>query len=211
MKLSYPIALALEKAIEAVLELDPDTRARLRLLHGKNICVNIAAPQVSLVLCVDNARVLILSAEDAQRGFEEADTTLSGRFSDLLSLVNGNDAIYKGLVSVQGDVGLSQQVKKILEHLDPDWQDAMAPYLGDGLTHQIEVTQKRFSQWIKRTGNGLLQNTSEYVQEEIELVAPNTELSSFCDEVDEVRAAFERLTARVQNLEECETPVNRDS
>ena len=59
--------------------------------------------------------------------------------------------------------------------------------------------------WLERTRASLQQNTSEYLQEEAEVLAPNAAVCDFCTEVDEVRAAADRLEARLRKLERAAT------
>lgn len=201
MNLPFPVALSVEKAIEAVLKLDPETRRRLHSIDGSVIRFVIDAPAVSLMLTFSEGNVFVLRDDDAQSDVQTADTTISGSLSALLSLLKGNDAIYEGGVRIEGDIGLSQSIREIIEKLDPDWQDALSPLIGDSLTHRLDVLQIRFAQWIKRSGRAARENTSEYLQEEIQVLAPDSEIALFCEDVDELRAAADRLEAKISRLE----------
>ena len=200
MNLPFPLAFAIEKSIDAVLRLDPDTRDRLGSINGKTVRLHIPSPSVSLLLGVSDGRVNVTRPDDSEQG-AAADTTISGSLSSLRSLLDGNQAVYRGDVTIEGDLGTSQHLKRIMAELSPDWQEAVSPYIGDGLTHRLDVAHARLGQWLNRTRRGARQNTSEYLQEEINLVAPNSEIEHFCAQVDKTRAAADRLTARVQRLE----------
>ncbi|MFK7995091.1 MAG: SCP2 domain-containing protein [Granulosicoccus sp.] len=201
MNLPFPIALALEKAIDAVLRMDPETCARLATINGCVVRVNITAPTISILMTVVDGRVFLAQPDDMNTLEKSADTTITGSLKALRSLLDGNDALYKGDVLIEGDIGIGQQLKQIAAQLDPDWQDAVSPYLGDSLTHRLDTAQSRLAGWLKRSRHSFDQNTSEYLQEEIELLAPNSEVQVFCREVDELRASADRLAARVQRLE----------
>lgn len=211
MKLPFPILLAAEKAIDAVLQMDPETRQSLDALNGKSVRVNITRPGLSvLLLIVDNT--IQLAQPDDDGGMEEsADTIITGELLALRSLLDGNEAVYQRQVSIEGDIGTSAQLKQIIAGLDPDWQDAISPYLGDGLTHRLDVLQSDFKRWLQRTRQSTRHNTSEYLQEEAELVAPNSEVRQLCDEVDDVRAAVDRLSVRVQRLENAHQSDSHES
>lgn len=199
MNLSYILLPLVEKSIEAVLRIDPDTRARLSTIEGKSIRINISSPPGSLLLNVSEGRVHLAQPDDND-GLDP-DLTISGSLASLRSLLDANDAVYTGQVSIDGDIGTSGRLKQILSQVDPDWQEAVSPYLGDTLTHRLDMAQTNFSRWLRRTRESMRQNTGEYLQEEMELLAPNSEVQHFCIEVDETRAAADRLTARVQRLE----------
>lgn len=201
MNLPFPLLLALEKSIETLLKMDPETRERLGAVDGKTLQVNVSAPSVSLLLSINDGCVQLMHPDTSEDIESSADTTISGSLADLRSLLNGNEAVYSGDVLIEGDIGTSQQLKQIIAKIDPDWQDAISPYLGDGLTHRLDMTQARLGRWIERTRSSARMNGRDYLQEELELVAPNSEVEWFCEQVDDLRANVDRLAARLQRLE----------
>ena len=205
MKLPSPLLITAEKAIAAVLRMDPDTQSRLLAIDGKVIKLNVVNPQFSILISVADGHISLDQISNKEHDEQDesvtADTTISGSLSDLRSLMNSNDALFTGAVKIEGDIGVSHQLKQIVEKLDPDWQDAVSPYLGDGITHRLDVLQSGFTRWLKRTGEALRMNTGEYLQEEVELVAAESQVRVFNEDVDEVRAAADRLDARIRQLE----------
>ena len=193
--LPSPANVAIERAINAVLKLDPDASQRLIPLNGKVIAINVTQPTVSVVLSIVDQQVHLIGGLDTP-----ADTTLSGSLSALRSLSSGNDALYQGEVRIEGDIGVGQQLKELASTLDPDWEEFLSPLFGDTLVHQLALASQGLSSWFERTHSAMKQNTSEYLQEEAELVAPNSEVQAFCNDVDQVRAAADRLEARVKRL-----------
>lgn len=189
----------LETAIESVLKLDPDTRLRLASIDGKIVRINVTSPALSLTASVVDGCVHFDSPDDNDAFV--ADATITGSLLALKSLTSNNDAVYTGEVLIEGDIETSQQVKKIMALLDPDWQEAVSRVLGDGVTHKLDVTMTQLSQWMNRTRQSAGSNTSEYLQEEIELLAPNTCVLAFNDDVDQLRADADRLAARIAQLE----------
>ncbi len=196
MSLPTPLNVAIERAIEALLVLDPETRARLSSIDGKLIRINVTAPAVSLALSIVDGKVYVVGDAD-----DTADTTITGSASALRSLTSGNDALYRGDVSIEGDLHTGQQLKAILGALDPDWEEFISPVLGDALTHRLGTLGRQFGDWLSRTRSSLQQNSRDYLQEEAELLAPESQVRHFCSEVDEVRAAADRLEARVRQVE----------
>jgi ubiquinone biosynthesis protein UbiJ len=191
-----PINVAIEQGIQALLRLDPDTRDRLDQLDGKLIAVNVVRPNLEFVISVVDKRVNIIGQVDTP-----ADTTLTGSLSAFKSLSSGNDALYKGEVSIEGDLHIGQQLKDIVAKLDPDWEELLSPMLGDTVVHQLAIASQSLSSWLSRTRSSLEQNTSEYLQEEAELLAPNSEIHDYCLDVDAIRASVDRLDARIERLE----------
>ena len=194
--LPSPINAVIEQGIDALLRLDPETRDRLESLDGRVIAVNVTRPDVQVTLSIVGKRVNVIGSVDTP-----ADTTLSGSLSAFKSLSSGNDALYKGEVSVQGDLQVGQQLQDIIARLDPDWEELLSPVMGDTVVHQFAVASQSLSSWFDRARTSFNQNTSEYLQEEAELLAPNSEISTYCLAVDDVRASADRLEARIQRLE----------
>lgn len=197
MSLPFPVSLTLENVIESIVRLDPDTQRRLAGIEGKTIRINVQNPTLSVQLCIVDGSVCIINNND-----DPADTTISGTLTALKSLSHSSDALYRRDVLIEGDLGLGQKLREILAGLDPDWQDALSPVLGDALTHRLDRAQQRVNRWLKRTARSTQQNTSEFLQEEIELVAPASQVQRFCNEVDELRAAADRLEARIRLFEQ---------
>ena len=204
MKLPLPLLITAEKAIAAALRMDPDTQSRLSAIDGKVIRLNVVNPQLSVLVSIADGHISLdqpLNDEHNESNGVKPDTTISGSLRDLRSLMNSNDALFKGAVKIDGDIGVSHQLKQIVAQLDPDWQDAVSPYLGDGITHRLDVFQSGFTRWLRRTGEALRMNTGEYLQEEVELLAAESQVRVFSEDVDEVRAAADRLDARIRQLE----------
>jgi ubiquinone biosynthesis protein UbiJ len=195
MSISLPLGFAIEQGIEAALRLDPDTRNRIHAINGKAVKICLSSPRITVVLSIVDGKVHVIGGDD-----EQADTTISGSLGALRSLSQGNDALYRGDVAIEGDIGLGQTLKEIIGGLDPDWEELISPFVGDSLAHRLGVQSQRLSAWFVRTDSAFKQNAGEYLQEEAEMLAPNSQVRAFCTEVDELRAASDRLEARVKRL-----------
>lgn len=196
MSLPMPLNVVLEQSIEALLKLDPETRERLSGLDGKLIRINVTSPSLSVALAVTGGKVYVVAESTTP-----ADTIISGSLAALRSLAGGNDAVYRGEVTLEGDLGTGQQLKEIMAGIDPDWEEIISPLVGDTLAHRLGSAGRQLGHWLQRTRDSLRQNTSEYLQEEVEVLAPNYAVRDFCNEVDEVRAAADRLEARLRRVE----------
>lgn len=194
--LPSPINATLEQGINALLRLDPETQQSLDQLEGCVVAINVLQPNLEFVFSIVDRHVHVIGEIDTP-----ADTTLTGSLSAFQSLSSGNGALYKGEVSIEGDIHISQQIKDIIAKLDPDWEELLSPFLGDTVVHQLALASQTLSSWFSRTRSSFEQDTSEYLQEEAELLAPNSEVHDFCLSVDTVRASADRLEARVTRLE----------
>jgi len=182
MDLPLPLAFAIQQGIATVLRLDPHTKQSLSSIDGKVIRVKASSPAMVFHLIVVDNSVDVEGSFDA-----EPDTTISGRASDLMSLRSSNNALYTGAVKLEGDMAVGEELRRIVSNIDIDIEDIVAPLTGDTLARQVGRVGTSLSAWISETGDSLKRNSGEYLQEEAEILAPNSEVNRFCAEVDELR------------------------
>ena len=214
--LPLPLALLVERAIETVLRLDPDTRERLARLEGRVVRVRTTRrssaaassaaadvesgeyglPPFELALSVVDARVNVLRAFDGQ-----ADVSISGSLPALRSLVDGNDALYSGEVKIEGDVGVAQSLRDIVGALHVDPEEVLEPFLGGALARRVGLAGRDLLAWVGRTRESARANAEEYLKEESGLLPAAEEIRHWSDAVDDARAATDRLEARLLRLE----------
>lgn len=204
MLASSPLNVVIEQVIEAGLRFDPDTRERLQTLDGKVICLQLSKPAMSLTLSVVDGRVYVTDASD-----QAPDTTISGSIAALRSLMGSNAALYRGDVSISGDLGTGQALKALLAGMDPDWEERLSRALalvmpaavGDALVHRLAGAARGLDDWLTRSRSSFARDAHDYLQEEATLLPANGEVREFVDEVDALRADTDRLTARIRQLE----------
>jgi len=196
MDLPLPIAFAIQQGIATVLRLDPHTKQSLSSINGKVIRVEVSLPALVLHLIVVDGSVNVEGGFDA-----EPDTTITGSASDLVSLRSRNDALYTGAVKIAGDTAVGEQLRSIIANIDIDVEEVVAPLTGDTIAHQIGRVSASLSGWLSDTGASLKRNSGEYLQEEAQILAPNSEVIRFTNEVDELREKADRLEARIGLVE----------
>jgi ubiquinone biosynthesis protein UbiJ len=134
----------------------------------------------------------------------EADTRLKGAPLSLLKMSLGQHSekqLFSGEVEISGDTETGQRFNQVLQQLDIDWEEHLSHITGDVVAHQIGRGLRGLMRWGKQAEDSLLQDTAEYLEEEIQLVASTHEVESFNHEVDVLRNDIERLQARVQRLQ----------
>lgn len=196
MKLPLPIVLLVQQAVNAITRLDPDTTRALDRIDGKVIRIQVSDLDMDVVLSVVDRHVDVLRIFDG-----DADTIVSGSLNHLLSLRQSNDALYRGDARIEGDMAVGQELRDIIGAVHVDWEELMAPVLGDSTAQQLGQMGEQFTAWFTRSRNSVRQNTSDYLQEDAELLAAKGEVQRFCNEVDELRADMDRLEACLQLIE----------
>lgn len=196
MDLPLPLAFAVQQGLNALLKLDPHTQNALSSINGKVIRVEVTAPSLTMHLIVVDGNI------DVEGGFDaQPDTTIAGTASDLLSLRNKNDALYTGAVKISGEMGTGEQLRQIISGIEIEPEEIIAPITGDAFAHQLGLIGAQVGAWLSDTGESMKRNTSEYLQEESEVIAPNSEVRRFCNAIDSLREDADRLIARLDILE----------
>lgn len=196
MELPLPLTLALQKGIDSYIQSDPFVLKQMAPLRNRVIRFEITAPRLVLTLGFVETGVVVMRNFDG-----EPDSTISGALQPLLDIRKDNAPLYRRDVSIDGDMGVALEFKKFVAGLDIDLEGLIAPWTGGTIAHQITRFGSEFNRWIGRTASSFEQNVSEYLTEEVEWVAPDGEISRFINSVDELRAATDRLDARIANLE----------
>lgn len=194
-----PVAalLALEQAVNATLALDPHTQRRLAALRGKVIAITLQGIGVTLYVAPQLDGLRLMGSYDGP-----VDTTLRGTPLALLRMPAGRagEGLFSGAVTIDGDVETGQQLQRILQGLDIDWEEHLSRLTGDVLAHQIGNALRGLAAFGKNAVSTFGLNLGEYLQEERHLVPTQPEVEAFVAEVDILRMAADRLDARIKRL-----------
>ncbi len=195
------LALAsLEKAINAVLALDPLARKRLARHHGKVIGIHLRGPEITLYFIPDEKGGLQL-----QGSIEgEPDALLSGSPLDLIrsgDKESGSGQLFSGRVTITGDTALAHDFGATLAGLEIDWEEQLSKFTGDLIAHEAGNLARQALAYAEQTGERLALDLGEYLTEEARLLPHPNEVEEFVAEVDRLRDDTERLEARINRLE----------
>ncbi len=197
-------AKTLETVLNKYIQLDPNSKAALAPLAGKLIRIELTQPPLGFFLLFQEERVLVKSET-----LREPDTIISGTPFALFSLsVNENKTkiLFSDDITFRGDLELGQQVQDFLKNIHIDWEEHLSNCVGDTVAHGIGNVISGLLNWGKGTCESFQENMRDYIQEEVQLVVGRNELDDFSEEVDKLRDHLERITARIQKLEESNSP-----
>lgn len=188
----------LEQALNAALALDPHTATRLQRLDGKVIALAIEGTGITLYLQPLDGALRLMGAWDGP-----IDTTLRGAPFSLLRMGSGRtgEGLFRGGVEIEGDVELGQQIQRVFEKIDIDWEEHLARLCGDVIAHQLGNVVRDLRDWMARSSDHLQQDVADYLQEERELLPVDWEVEAFYEQVDTLRSDVDRLEARLKRLE----------
>ncbi len=195
------LALAsLEKAINALLALDPVAMERLARHHGRVIGIHLRGPEITLYFVPDEkGRLQLLGHIEG-----EPDALLSGSPLDLLrsgDTGEGSRQLFAGRVTLSGDTALAHEFGTILADLDIDWEEQLSKFTGDLVAHELGSAARQIRRYAEETADRLARDLGEYLTEEARLLPTRAEVEEFVEQVDELRDDAERLEAWVKLLE----------
>ena len=193
--LQVALAAALEAAINHALSLDPGTVAAMEKLEGKRLALHLQPPNLQIVI------QLGYPISVASRADTPADCQLSGAPWAFLQLFTGEQhSLAKSGVALSGDTALLSALLAILSKLDVDWEAPLVKWLGDLPGHGLASVLRSQAQWLRQSAAKTPYFIGDYLTQELRLIPSAPELDDFCQQVDEVRAAAERLGARLALL-----------
>ena len=191
--------LVLQKAINHGLSLDESTPAKLEALHGKVIKIVIRPLNVHFFMRFHHQTLQLLAAYEG-----DVDTVIKSSPLGLirLSLLPASKvrSLFNDRIQMSGDVELGQQVKKIFDEIDIDWEGHLARFTGDVVAYQVGSLVREGLSFQRGIKASVCDDMTAYLQEELRLFPPREEVNDFFKDIDELSLRAERLAAHVHQL-----------
>ena len=111
----------------------------------------------------------------------------------------GRDALRDA--DFRGDPALLSTLNNVFSNLTWDVEAELAPLIGDIAAHRATGVARNAFHTVHHAAHSLQGNVSEYVVEEIELMARKVDVSRFNDEVDDLVDKVARLETRINRLD----------
>ncbi len=134
-----------------------------------------------------------------------ADVTLSGQSSTLFQLIrskNKAEHFFGNGITVSGETALANQFQALIANTQIDWESLLATYLGDLPAHQLAEISRSKLGFIAQIGRSFGLNAKEYIQEELDILPTQAEIEGWMTESEATAESIERLTARIQRIEQ---------
>ncbi|MBZ2169109.1 MULTISPECIES: SCP2 domain-containing protein [Marinobacter] len=192
------ITAIIEGGLNHTLELDPAGRQGLLDALTAPVNIHVTAPvPLTYSLSRVGERVSV-SSQPA----EQPALSISGKPIAFAALAIGDDKVFgDGRLGVDGDMGLAHQIQRAIHQLNPDWEAAMARYLGDVPAHFLGTRIRSAVSWSQNAVSALNANIEEYLHEESRSLPGRRELEATFGDIDQLHLRTERLEARLNHLE----------
>lgn len=196
------VLIPVEQLLNQLVAQDQHLCRKLQPFSDRILEVRSSSPAAVLLIRILDGKLRLGAVPAATLG-RPADASISGRASDLFSLLLNSDkqALANRDIEITGDALFAQDLFNVFSDADIDWRDYLAPFLGDIATQEIGQLGKRASAWGKQASASLRRSVNDYVKEEIALVPDALEMERFNDQLDALKMALDRGEARAGLLQ----------
>lgn len=191
------VTAIVEGALNRALELDPAGKQALISALTGPVQFSLDTLGLTLVLQQAGERVQVASQPSQSPAL-----VLSGRPMAFAALAIGDDRVFsEGRIRVAGDTAQAHQFQRAIDQLNPDWEAAMAAFVGDVPAHFIGQRIRGAVGWSRQAFSSLNANIEEYIHEESQTLPGRRELEATFTDIDRLNLQTERLEARIERLE----------
>ena len=183
---------------------DPEVAAQLQDLADQYLLLKLTDVKKQFLITPTDSSIVVTEYKNGEDK-NEITTTIHSNVIALLRLGLGADyqsMLNSGVLKIEGDVELANQLRAIFMRVDIDWEEVASKYVGDSLAYQLGVFARRANNYQLRSVENLRLDVSEYLQEESRITPTKVEIEKFLNDVDELDADIERLEARTRRLVE---------
>jgi ubiquinone biosynthesis accessory factor UbiJ len=192
------IYIILEKAINRVLQLDPETLNRLQPLQGKVVKITFTDWQLDCFILIQDRGVKITGDYSGM-----VDTTIRGKLIGLIRAARtggSGPALFEQGIEVVGDAELGEKIRDILRRVDLDGEEYLSRIVGDTAAHEIVWRTKRAIELGKQTWRGLSENIREFSQTEAQYLPSPAQVENLYSQISRLRDDVDRAALRVERL-----------
>lgn len=180
---------------------DPEVAGQLQALEGKYLTFYLTDLNKEFLVTPGHGSVVV--AEHSDHDTYEITARVHADAMTLLSIACGaqyQPLLENGSVHVQGDLEAVRQVGRIFRAVEIDWEEIVAPYVGDLLAHQFGVWLGRANSYRRRSIKNFLLDVSEYLQEESRVMPARAEIDRFLKDANSLETDIGHLEARIDRL-----------
>ncbi len=191
--------LALEKALNHALALDDSTQEKMSKLNNKVLEIVISPLNVFFFITFIDSKLKLLA-----KYADNPDVIIHSNPIGLIKLsllpTSKSRSLFNDKIKISGDLELGQQVKRLFDELDIDWEGHLAQFTGDVVAHQIGSIYRSGRDFKQKVSKSLKRNIVEYFQEEIREIPSIEEVEDFYNDIDELSLRTERLSAHINKI-----------
>ncbi|HEY1725320.1 MAG TPA: SCP2 sterol-binding domain-containing protein [Steroidobacteraceae bacterium] len=204
--LDIAIERLLDRVVARAIADSPRAAALLAGLQGRRLAIRIEGTPLAPLIESTGRSLKALRLRSAGSDSAAApDAVIIGPPLALLRLGGEQEAaqavIRRGEVRIEGDAEIAQQFRELSLLLRPDLEAGLAGLIGRSGAHLFMRGARAAAHWSRAAAWTAVRNVSEYLAHESAVLVSRAEAEHFLRGVDEVRDGFDRIEARLRNLE----------
>ncbi len=195
------LAKLINHSLKKHFDRDPEVAGQLQALEGKNLIFYLTDLNKEFLVTPGQASVAV--AEHFDHDTLEITARVHADAMTLLGIACGvryQPLLENGSVHVQGDLEAVRQMGRIFRAVEIDWEEVVAPCVGDLLAHQFGMWFGRANSYRRRSVKNFLLDVSEYLQEESRVVPARAEIERFLKDASSLETDIGQLEARIDRL-----------
>jgi ubiquinone biosynthesis protein UbiJ len=208
MPFAQLLTSGIELVINQLLKLDPASQSRLKKLHGKRLKVTVKELPWPLIFSFSERVDVMTEQRDdnapAASQQYQVDCHIELALETLSELKDSSkisQLIQQNKLVLEGDIDVAQAFSGLIKDLDIDWEEQLSQYTGDVFAHQTFANMKSVFLSAQQNMQKFSANLSQTLMTEPAVAISADNVSAFCEQVNELRSAAQRLEARLAILE----------
>ena len=185
-------------AVNQLLRTDPQIVKRLAPLEGKLLAVEIAELPCFFLWVNKGQAQLLWETSERPDG-----TIRAGLFATVQAKTRRNGHLFQDdpTYEVLGDRDTARAVRIFFSGFEPDWEERLAGFVGDTVAHKAGKSVRVAAEWTWNARRSVMQNFSEYLQEERQVLATRPRVERHLDEVARLQQGVDTLERRLTLLD----------
>ena len=187
---------ALNKLINKTLNYSDNKKQLLQPLLNKVVAIHIIGMEKT-VYCLFSENEILITDQNQ----DTINTKISGGPFSLLNIMLSKNLSVSG-VYIEGEIDTAQQCRQLAEECDIDWETLFADKIGDTPSYYLAKLGKKLQSYRQDQQQQFQDNLADYLKDEKQLLVTPQQVAQHCNDIDECRFRVDRLTARINNLQQ---------
>jgi ubiquinone biosynthesis accessory factor UbiJ len=189
-----------EKCLNQYLAADIEKSNAVHQLNGKIIHLYLIPLNFECYVLIENGKLSL-----TKQYHNPANVIIRGTPLALLNLLKSQNSVLPESVTLTGDIPIVQKLQNIFTSIEIDWEEKLSHYVGDVAAHTLCQQWRKLCDYQHYAVKSFTRSSKEFLQEELCFFPTRNELTEFYNEVDQLRDALDRLSARIDLLTQSET------
>ncbi|GHE97519.1 SCP2 domain-containing protein [Thalassotalea profundi] len=196
------LSMALEYVVNQALTINSahkTSKLKLTTLEQKTLALHLTELNFPLCFTCHQEKILVTGNIDS------ADCTITTSLKALKTIKENHaltQAIKDDLLDIEGDLKIAQAFMALAESIDIDWQSELAKHIGDIPTYKLTQLAHTISDKLMFASKQIKADASEWLVHEKRLLVTHRECQNFIDDIGKVTAQIDKLSLRIQTLEQ---------